>query len=158
ALGAQNLNALARGAYTGEISWSMLQGICSHVIVGHSERRTYYCETDADVNAKARAALNSGLIPIVCVGERLEQRDAGETAGFVTAQVRAAFDGIDADAAGRVVIAYEPLWAIGTGRAASGADAQEVISLIRRVVGDLYDDVVAQHVRIQYGGSVTGAN
>src|SRR5579883_175182 len=123
-LGAQNLNALERGAYTGEVSWSMLQGLCSHVIVGHSERRTYCHETDAEVNAKARAA----------------------------------FDGVDAGAAPRAVIAYEPLWAIGTGRAASGADAQQVIAMIRTVIAELYASSVAQQVRIQYGGSVTGAN
>ncbi len=157
-LGAQNLNALERGAYTGEVSWSMLQGLCSHVIVGHSERRTYFRETDAEVNAKARAALAAGLVPIICVGERLEQRDAGQTAGFVSAQVRAAFDGVDAGAAPRSVIAYEPLWAIGTGRAASGADAQQVIAMIRTVIAELYASSVAQQVRIQYGGSVTGAN
>src|SRR5579883_2855000 len=131
-LGAQNLNAL--------------------------ERRTYCHETDAEVNAKARAALAAGLVPIICVGERLEQRDAGQTAGFVSAQVRAAFDGVDAGAAPRSVIAYEPLWAIGTGRAASGADAQQVIAMIRTVIAELYASSVAQQVRIQYGGSVTGAN
>jgi triosephosphate isomerase len=158
ALGAQNLNAMERGAYTGEVSWSMLQGLCSHAIIGHSERRTYFHETDAEVNAKAHAALAAGLVPIVCVGERLDQRDAGQTTDFVSAQVHAALEGIDATAAPRLVIAYEPLWAIGTGRAANGADAQQVIAMIRAVVGELYNGAVAQQVRIQYGGSVTGAN
>jgi triosephosphate isomerase len=157
-LGAQNMNAAAQGAYTGEVSWSMLQGLCSHVIIGHSERRRYFHETDDDVNAKVRAALDGDLTPIVCVGEHLEQRDAGETASFVEAQVRALLAGTDAVAAQRVVIAYEPLWAIGTGRPATGAAAQEVAALIRSIVRDGYGDEVAEAMRIQYGGSVTGAN
>lgn len=157
-LGAQNMHAAERGAFTGEVSWSMLVGLCSHVVVGHSERRRYFHETDADVNEKARAALDAGLIPIACVGENLEQRDAGETAPFITAQVQAVFMGIAPEAAGRIVIAYEPLWAIGTGRPATGAAAQDVAILIRTVVRELYGDEVATAVRIQYGGSVTGAN
>lgn len=157
-LGAQNMNAAERGAFTGEVSWSMLQGLCSHVIIGHSERRRYYYETDEDVNAKVRAALDGGLTPIVCVGEHLEQRDAGDTESFIAGQVRALLAGTAAKAARRVVIAYEPLWAIGTGRAATGATAQEVATLIRGVVRDGYGDEVAAGVRIQYGGSVTGAN
>lgn len=157
-LGAQNMNAAAQGAYTGEVSWSMLQGLCSHVIIGHSERRRYYHETDEEVNEKVRAALDGGLVPIACVGEHLEQRDAGETEAFIASQVRALLAGTDADAAGRVVIAYEPLWAIGTGRPATGAAAQDVAALIRSVVREGYGDDVAAAVRIQYGGSVTGAN
>ncbi len=157
-LGAQNLNAAPKGAYTGEVSWMMLQGLCTHVIVGHSERRGYYGETDAQVNAKVRAALGAGLVPIACVGEHLEQRDAGETATFVTAQVRALLDGVERQDARRIVIAYEPLWAIGTGRAATGEMAQEVAALIRAVVDDAYGQDVAREVRVQYGGSVTGAN
>ena len=152
------MHAAAQGAYTGEVSWSMLQGLCSHVIIGHSERRRFFHETDDDVNAKVRAALDSDLTPIVCVGEHLEQRDAGETASFVEAQVRALLAGTEAEAAQRVVIAYEPIWAIGTGRPATGAAAQEVGALIRSVVRDGYGDAVAEAVRIQYGGSVTGAN
>lgn len=158
ALGAQNMNAAARGAYTGEVSWSMLQGLCRYVIVGHSERRGYYHETDSDVSEKVRAALDADLTPIACVGEHLEQRDAGETAPFVEGQVRALLAGVAPEAASRVVIAYEPLWAIGTGRAATGAMAQEVAALIRGVVAEVYGDAVANAVRVQYGGSVTGSN
>lgn len=157
-LGAQNMNAAAKGAFTGEVSWTMLQGLCSHVIVGHSERRGYFHETDEDVNAKVRAALDAGLTPIACVGEHLEQRDAGETAPFVEGQVRALLAGVAPDDAADIVIAYEPLWAIGTGRAASGGAAQEVAALIRGVARELYGDSVAAALRIQYGGSVTAAN
>ena len=157
-LGAQNMNAVASGAYTGEVSWSMLQGLCSHVIIGHSERRTYYQETDEQVNAKVRAALEAGLTPIVCVGERLQQRDAGETESFVSGQVRALLDGVTPEGARQIVIAYEPLWAIGSGRAATGAIAQEVAALIRVVASELLNASVAAALRVQYGGSVTAAN
>lgn len=157
-LGAQNMNAAERGAFTGEVSWSMLQGLCSHVIIGHSERRHYFHETDVQINEKVQAALAAGLIPLACVGEQLDQRDAGETASFVAGQVRALLAGVGTDLAARVVIAYEPLWAIGTGRAATGAIAQEVAALIRGVIGQTYGREVAGAVRIQYGGSVTGAN
>ena len=157
-LGAQTLNANARGAYTGEVSWTMLQGLCAYVIVGHSERRTYFHETDADVNAKVLAALSAGLTPIACVGEHNEQRDRGETAGVCERQVRAIFEGVTAADAGRVVIAYEPLWAIGSGQPATPAVAQDVSALIRGIVRDLYGDDVARQVRVQYGGSVTAAN
>ena len=158
ALGAQNMNAAERGAFTGEVSWSMLVGLCSHVIVGHSERRRYFHETDADVSEKVRAALDAGLAPIACVGEHLDQRDAGETADVVSDQVRALLAGVAAEDASRIVIAYEPLWAIGTGRAATGAAAQEVAVLIRAVVGEAFGAGVGAAVRVQYGGSVTGAN
>ena len=157
-LGAQNVNAAASGAFTGEVSWTMLQGLCSHVIVGHSERRRYYHETDEEVNEKVRAVLDAGMTPIACVGERLEQRDAGETAPFVAGQVRALLAGVTPEAARRIVIAYEPLWAIGTGRPATGTAAQEMAALIRGVVGEAYAADVATALRIQYGGSVTGAN
>jgi len=158
-LGAQNMDAVARGAYTGEVSWTMLQGLCSHVIVGHSERRHLFHETDADVNAKVRAALDAGLTPIACVGERKEQRDRGETAEICGRQVRALFDGVAAADVGRVVVAYEPLWAIGSGTPATGAVAQEVALLIRGIVRALYGDAApAAMVRVQYGGSVTAAN
>jgi triosephosphate isomerase len=157
-LGAQNMNAAARGAFTGEVSWSMLQGLCSHVIVGHSERRRYYHEADEEVGEKVRAALAAGLVPIACVGEHLDQRDAGETGPFVAEQVRALLAGVAPEAAHQVVIAYEPLWAIGTGRPATGQAAQEVAALIRGVVGELHGADVAAEMRIQYGGSVGGAN
>ena len=157
-LGAQNMNAAAQGAYTGEVSWSMLQGLCGYVIAGHSERRGYFHETDAEVSEKVRAALDADLTPIACVGEHLEQRDAGETAPFVEGQVRALLAGVAPEAASRIIIAYEPIWAIGTGRSATGEMAQEVAALIRSVVADLYGDEVASAARIQYGGSVTGAN
>lgn len=157
-LGAQTMNAKASGAYTGEVSWSMLQGLCSHVIIGHSERRGYFHETDEDVHAKVRAALDAGLTPIVCVGEHLQQRDAGATDAFVSGQVRALLAGVAPDAAGQIVIAYEPLWAIGTGRAATGDIAQEVAALIRGVVRATCGDAAAAALRIQYGGSVTAAN
>ncbi len=157
-LGAQNMDAHARGAYTGEVSWTMLQGLCSHVILGHSERRQYFHETDAAVNAKVRAALDAGLTPIACVGEHTEQRDRGETSDVCGRQVRALFDSVAREDAGRVVVAYEPLWAIGSGTPATGAAAQEVALLIRGVVRELYGDGVAAEVRVQYGGSVTSAN
>ena len=157
-LGAQNVNAAASGAFTGEVSWTMLQGLCSHVIVGHSERRRYYHETDEEVNAKVRAVLDAGMTPIACVGEHLEQRDAGETEQVVAGQVRALLAGVTPEAARRVVIAYEPLWAIGTGRPATGVAAQEMAALIRGVVGEAYDVDVAAALRVQYGGSVGGAN
>ncbi len=157
-LGAQTMNAAEKGAYTGEVSWRMLQGLCSHVIVGHSERRTYYHETDADVNAKVRAALAAGLTPIACVGEHEEQRKAGEMREVISGQVRAVFEGVGPDAARRVVLAYEPLWAIGSGQPAAGPDAQEVAVLIRDIVRASYDESVASAVRVQYGGSVAGVN
>jgi len=157
-LGAQTMNAAEKGAYTGEVSWRMLQGLCSYVIVGHSERRTYYHETDADVNAKVREALDAGLTPIACVGEHEEQRKAGEMREVISGQVRAVFEGVAPDAARRVVLAYEPLWAIGSGQPATGPDAQEVAVLIRDVVRAWYDEPVASAVRVQYGGSVAGAN
>src|SRR5919198_3837199 len=116
----------------------MLQGLCSHVIVGHSERRRYYHETDEEVSEKVRAVLDAGMTPIACVGEHLEQRDAGETEQFVTGQVRALLAGVTPEAARRVVIAYEPLWAIGTGRPATGVAAQEVAAPIRGVGGEAY--------------------
>ncbi len=157
-LGAQNMNANAQGAYTGEVSWTMLQGLCSHVILGHSERRQYFQETDAAVNAKVRAALAAGLTPIACVGEHAEQRDRGETSAVCERQVRAIFESVAPDDARRVVIAYEPLWAIGSGRPATSVAAQEVALLIRGVVRELYGADVAAAVRVQYGGSVTAAN
>lgn len=155
-LGAQNMYHLDKGAYTGEISPTMLAPMCQYVILGHSERRQYFAETDESVNKKVKAALEIGLIPIVCVGEKLEENEAGKTEEVVSRQVRGAFAGIDA--IGETVIAYEPIWAIGTGKAATGPQANGTTALIRQVVRDLYGAKTGDSVRVQYGGSVTAAN
>lgn len=158
-LGAQNMHWEEQGAFTGEISPLMLKGLCQYVILGHSERRAYFGETDEGVNRKVKAALAHGLRPIVCVGENLEQHEAGQTEAWVAGQVRAAFAGLTAEEARHVVLAYEPIWAIGTGHAATPAGANAVIGLtIRGTLADLYDEATAQAVRIQYGGSVNAAN
>lgn len=158
-VGAQNLHWEKSGAFTGEISAGMLAGLCSHVIIGHSERRQYFGETDETVNKRVKAALNSGLIPIVCVGETLSEYEAGQTGEVVKRQVRGAYAGLDATQAGKTIIAYEPVWAIGTGRAATGAGANAVIGLqIRGTIADLYSGATAEPLRILYGGSVTPAN
>lgn len=158
-LGAQNMHWEEKGAFTGEISPLMLKGLCQYVIIGHSERRTYFGETDEGVNRKVKAALAHGLTPIVCVGENLAQNEAGETDAVVSGQVRAAFAGIDADSARRIVIAYEPVWAIGTGRAATGEQASRVIGgVIRGTLAELYDAGTAQAIRVQYGGSTNAKN
>jgi triosephosphate isomerase len=155
-LGAQNMYFERSGAYTGEVSPAMLTGLCEFVILGHSERRGYFGETDQLVNKKVKAALGVGLTPIVCVGESLEQNNAGETVSVITRQVKAAFDGIASPKG--TVIAYEPIWAIGTGKSASGEQANAVIKVIRGNVAQIYGDSVAQAMRIQYGGSVNNAN
>jgi len=155
-LGAQNLYFEDKGAFTGEVSPLMLAPLCQFVIIGHSERRQYFAETDDTVNKKVKAAIKAGLKPIVCVGERLEQNEAGQTEEVVTTQVKGALAGIDSPHT--LVIAYEPVWAIGTGRAATDEQANATIGLIRRVVAGLYGDDFAQAMRIQYGGSVTSAN
>ena len=155
-LGAQNLYCEEKGAYTGEISPLLLAELCEMVIIGHSERRQYFDETGEIVNKKIAAALKAGLTPILCVGERLEENEAGKTEEVVTEQLRAALANID-DING-MFIAYEPVWAIGTGRAATDEQANETISLIRRNIARLYGDKIAQDVRILYGGSVTAAN
>lgn len=158
-LGAQNMHWEEKGAFTGEISPLMLAGMCHYVILGHSERRTYFAETDENVNKKIQAALAHQLTPIVCVGENLAQNEAGQTAAFVSGQVKAAFAGLDAAAARRVVIAYEPIWAIGTGRAATAEQAGRVIrEVIRGTLAGLYNEETAQAVRIQYGGSTNAGN
>lgn len=158
-VGAQNLFWESKGAFTGEISPPMLNEICEYVIIGHSERRQYFGETDEGVNKKVKAALAHHLKPIVCVGENLAQNEAGQTEAFVSAQACAAFEGLSRDDARGVVIAYEPIWAIGTGKAASGAGANAVIGLtIRGTLADLYDEATAQAVRVQYGGSVNPKN
>lgn len=158
-LGAQNMHWEPRGAFTGEISPLMLQGLCEYVILGHSERRQYFGEADDGVNKKIRAAFEHGLTPIVCVGENLDQNQAGETAAFVGKQVRGALEEINAEQVQNLVIAYEPIWAIGTGMAATAEGANEIVSTaIRGVLADLYGQQVADRVRVQYGGSVKPAN
>ncbi|MDE3089271.1 MAG: triose-phosphate isomerase [Chloroflexota bacterium] len=158
-VGAQNLFWETKGAFTGEISAPMLNEACEYVIIGHSERRQYFGETDAGVNKKIKTALAHHLKPIVCVGENLAQNEAGQTEAFVGGQVRAAFKDISREDARGIVVAYEPIWAIGTGKAASGAGANAVIGLtIRGALADLYDEATAQQVRVQYGGSVSPKN
>ena len=158
-LGAQNMHWEKSGAYTGEVSPLMLAGLCQYVIVGHSERRQYFAETDETVNKKVKAALAHGLTPIVCVGEILAENEAGQTAAVVTRQTRAAYAGLAAGDALKTILAYEPVWAIGTGKAATPAGANAVIGLhIRGALADLYSSAVADALRVQYGGSVTAAN
>jgi triosephosphate isomerase (TIM) len=157
-LGAQNMYYEPKGAYTGEISPTMLQGLCDYVILGHSERRGYFGETDELVNKKVLAALKYELRPIVCVGERLEQREAGETEDLIRTQVYGSLGDLPVERVTDVVVAYEPVWAIGTGRAATAQDALAVVQLIRALLADLYGEEAAQAIRIQYGGSVTAAN
>jgi triosephosphate isomerase len=158
-LGAQNMHWEKSGAFTGEISTAMLSGLAQYVIIGHSERRQYFAETDETVNKKVRAALAAALTPIVCVGEVLAENEAGQTAEVVTRQTRAAYAGVSADEALRTIIAYEPVWAIGTGKAATPAGANAVIGLhIRGTIAELYGTAAADALRIQYGGSVTAAN
>ena len=155
-LGAQNLYFEEKGAYTGEISPLMLVELCEFVIIGHSERRQYFNETDEIINKKVPAALKAGLKPILCIGERLEENEAGLTEEVVTKQLRSALAGIDY--LGGMIIAYEPVWAIGTGKTATGEQANQTISLIRHNISELYDEETAQDVRILYGGSVTADN
>jgi triosephosphate isomerase (TIM) len=158
-LGAQNVHFEPEGAFTGEISVPMLAALkCAYVIVGHSERRSMFGETDEIVNRKVRASLAGGIAPILCVGESLQQRDAGVTEDVVAGQVRAAVDGVVEEQAGRLVLAYEPIWAIGTGRDAEPADAGQVIGLIRSMLADRFSKETADEVRIQYGGSVKAGN
>ena len=157
-LGAQNIYWKDSGAFTGEVSPVMLKGWCQYVIIGHSERRQYFGETDSTVNLKAKAALSHGLTPIICVGEVLAENEAGQTTAVVTRQTQGAYAGLSAQDALKTVIAYEPVWAIGTGRAATAEGANAVIGQIRAVVAGLYSPEVAAAIRIQYGGSVTAAN
>ncbi|MDM8520394.1 triose-phosphate isomerase [Anaerolineales bacterium HSG6] len=158
-LGAQNLHWEEQGAYTGEVSPLMLAGLCDYVIIGHSERRQYFGETDETVNKKIKSALAHGLKPIVCVGENLDQYEAGETNSFVGSQIKGAFVGLSADDASKIVVAYEPIWAIGTGRTAEPEGANEIIATsIRGTLTELYSEEVAQKIRVQYGGSVKPNN
>lgn len=158
-LGAQNVHWEEEGAFTGEVSPVMLEGLCDYVIIGHSERRTIFAETDEWVNKKIHAALAHGLKPIVCVGENLEQNRAGETQEFVSGQVSAAFEGVTAEQAKMITMAYEPIWAIGTGVPAHGEDANDIIGrAVRGELAELYGEDVAEVIRVQYGGSVKPHN
>jgi len=157
--GAQDISAHAGGAYTGEISGSMLAKLgCSYAVVGHSERRQYHAETDELINAKAKAALANGLAPILCIGEGLEVREAGGHVAHTLAQLDGGLAGLTAEQVEKVVVAYEPVWAIGTGKTATPADAQEVIGAIRGRLAEKFSPTVAANTRILYGGSVKAAN
>jgi triosephosphate isomerase (TIM) len=158
-LGAQDMHAEVEGAFTGEVSGPMLAALdVSYVIVGHSERRQLFGEDDETVNRKVKAVFRNGMVPIVCVGETLEEREAGGTETKVTEQIRRAFDGVDASAAARAVVAYEPIWAIGTGRTAEPTDAGQVVEVIRATLADRVSAEVGDLVRVQYGGSVKPGN
>jgi triosephosphate isomerase len=158
-LGAQNMYWEEQGAFTGEVSPVMLKELCDYVIIGHSERRNVFGESDEWVNKKLHAAFDHGLKPILCVGENLAQNKAGETVAFVGGQMRAAFEGITAEQARITTVAYEPIWAIGTGVPATGEGANEIIgTAVRGVLTELFGDDVAAGIRIQYGGSVKPAN
>jgi len=159
AVAAQNSYFEDEGAFTGETSPKALADLgTEYVIIGHSERREIFNETDEEVNKKAHAVLNNDMLPIICVGESLEQRENGETDEFVAGQVEAALEGLSADQVKRSVIAYEPIWAIGTGKTATSEQANETIIVVRDTVEKLYDEETAQAVRIQYGGSVKPEN
>ncbi|MBL8020080.1 MAG: triose-phosphate isomerase [Leptospirales bacterium] len=158
-VGAQDLHWEEQGAFTGKISWDMIKDAgADYVIIGHSEQRTYFHETDETVNKKTRTALKGKLVPIICVGETLAQRDANQTLDIVSNQTRKAFEGIPKADAAVCVIAYEPVWAIGTGRNATPEQAQEVHAMIRKLVSGLYDSGVADGMRILYGGSMKPEN
>lgn len=158
-LGAQNLHWEESGAFTGEVSPAMVKEFCKFVIIGHSERRALFGETDESVNLKIKAALAVGLIPIVCVGETLEENESGKTEAVVSRQVKMGFAGISKDAASDIVVAYEPVWAIGTGKAASAWQANDIIGgVVRRNLADTFGADVADRIRILYGGSVKGSN
>ena len=158
-LGAQDVHWEEEGAFTGEVSPGMLEALrVSYVIVGHSERREHFGESDEIVNRKVRAALRHGLAPILCVGETLQERDMGGTQEKVTGQITRGLASVSEEDARRLVVAYEPIWAIGTGRNSEPADAGGVIGLIRRTVASLYSDETAASLRVQYGGSVKAGN
>ncbi len=158
-VGAQNLSDKKSGAYTGEVSANQLKDIgVKYVIIGHSERRTLYGETDALVSAKVKAALGAGLIPIVCVGETLEQREQGVAEELVSMQVKLALNGVPADSIRHIIIAYEPVWAIGTGKTATSEQANEICTKIRSCIRGLYGARISRAVTIQYGGSINTAN
>lgn len=158
-IGAQNMHFEEKGAYTGEISPQMLKSInVEYVIIGHSERRQYYNETDETVNKKIKAAFNVGLKPIVCVGETLEERENGKTAEIITNQTKLALEGLSNEQVENTIIAYEPIWAIGTGKTATSEDANNSIKEIRNKIAEIYGQNTASRVIIQYGGSVKSSN
>ena len=158
-IGAQNMHWEENGAFTGEVSGKMLKSIgVEYVIIGHSERRQYFAETDETVNKKIKSAFKNELKPIVCVGETLEEREAGKTEEIITTQTRLALDGLDEDKVKETIIAYEPIWAIGTGRTATSEDANNSIKAIRGEIEKIYGKEVAECVIIQYGGSVKSTN
>lgn len=158
-IGAENMYYEESGAYTGEISPGMLDDIgVKYVIIGHSERREYFAETDEIVNKKVLKALEHGITPLICCGETLTQREQGITIDFIRTQIKIAYQNVTADQAKTTVIAYEPIWAIGTGKTATSDQAQEVCAAIRVVIGEIYDEATAAAVRIQYGGSMNAEN
>lgn len=158
-IGAQNMYFEESGAYTGEVSGQMLKCIgVEYVIIGHSERRQYFAETDETVNKKIKAALKNELKPIVCVGETLEQREAGKTEEIITMQTKLALEGLTSQEVNKIIIAYEPIWAIGTGKTATSEDANNSIKAIRNEIANLYGSEVADKIIIQYGGSVKSSN
>lgn len=158
-LGAENVYFEDKGAFTGEISPAMLKDAgVEYVIIGHSERRQYFAETDQIINKKLLKLLEHGFKPIVCCGESLEQREAGITMDWINMQIKIAFSGVSAEQAKGVVIAYEPIWAIGTGKTATTAQAEEICGGIRRTIAALYDEATAEAIRIQYGGSMNAGN
>lgn len=158
-LGAQNMHWQESGAYTGDVSPQMVKEFCEYVIIGHSERRAYFNETDETVNKKVKAAIEVGLTPIVCVGETLEQYEAGQTEAVVAAQVNADFVGIDSSDAKKLVVAYEPIWAIGTGKTATSEQANDIIkNVVRKNLAVQFGEETAQMIRILYGGSVNADN
>jgi len=156
---AQDIYWEDKGAYTGQVSAPMIKDLgCTHVIIGHSERRQYFGETDEAVNKKLKAAFSHGLVPIMCIGETLDQREAGDTLKVIERQTKGGLDGIGAGDAGVLVIAYEPVWAIGTGKTATSEQAQEVHAFIRKLLAGIYSKELADDTRIQYGGSVKPGN
>jgi len=158
-LGAQNMHWEEKGAFTGELAPNMVKELCSYIIIGHSERRAYFGETDEHVNRKLRAAIQFDLIPIVCVGETLDQYESGLTSEVVRRQMKVGFADVDSAAASRIVVAYEPVWAIGTGKASSGENANAVVKqMIRPALTELFNEKIAQSIRVLYGGSVTASN
>ncbi|MBI9049376.1 MAG: triose-phosphate isomerase [Anaerolineaceae bacterium] len=158
-LGAQNMHWEEKGAYTGELSPAMVKEFCGYVILGHSERREYFAETDQTVNKKVKAALNIGLTPIFCIGETLEQNEAGKTEEVLTRQIKFGLEGLSEEEAAKIVVAYEPIWAIGTGKAATSEDANNVIGgAVRGNLKKLFGNTVAESIRILYGGSVKPGN
>lgn len=158
-VGAQNVHYEKEGAFTGEISIEMLKELSvDYCLIGHSERRQYFGETDRTVNLKLKALLETEILPLVCVGENFQERDEGRAEELVSSQIRAAFDGVDKEKVCRVTVAYEPVWAIGTGRTATPKQANEMCSLIRKTLASVYDEETADMIVIQYGGSVKPEN